>query len=241
VHCIVTGGGLALDGGHWVAARRRYLFPVQVLSRLFRGKFLAALTRAYRDGELECGGTTHALADAVAFQQCVDTLYRVEWVVYAKRPFGGPQQVFRYLGRYTHRVGLSNQRLQRIDADGVRFATKGGRSITLPPHECIRRFLLHVLPSGFVKIRHYGLLAAGNATTQLERARTLLPPGMSVATPVPRGSGALDWLTHLLQLTGVDLTLCPRCSQGRMIRHPLSPVRCRPQTNRGPPRPGRAA
>jgi hypothetical protein len=241
VHCLVTGGGLALDGGQWVAARRRYLFPVQVLSRLFRGKFLAALTRAYRDGELEVGGTTQPLADAVAFQQFVDTLYRVEWVVYAKRPFGGPQQVFRYLGRYTHRVGISNQRLQRIDADGVRFATTGGRSLTLPPQEFIRRFLLHVLPSGFVKIRHYGLLAAGTATTQLERARTLLPPGMSVATPVPRGSGALDWLTHLLQLTGADLTLCPRCSQGRMIRHPLSPVRCRPQTNRGPPGLGRAA
>jgi Putative transposase/Transposase zinc-binding domain len=241
VHCIVTGGGLAADGGHWVAARRRYLFPVQVLSRLFRGKFLAALTRAYRAGELKCGGATYALADAVAFQQFVDTLYRGEWVVYAKRPFGGPQQVFRYLGRYTHRVGLSNQRLQRIDADGVRFATKGGRSITLPPHEFIRRFLLHVLPSGFVKIRHYGLLAAGNATTQLERARTLLQPGMLVEQPVPRAAGALDWPTHLLQLTGVDLTLCPRCSQGRMIRHPLSPVRCRPQTDRGPPRLGRAA
>jgi hypothetical protein len=241
VHCLVTGGGLAADGGHWVPARRRYLFPVQVLSRLFRGKFLAALTHAYRNGELQFGGSTQVLADAVAFQRFVDSLYRVEWVAYAKRPFGGPQQVFRYLGRYTHRGGLSKQRLQRIAADGVRFATKGGRSLTLPPHEFIRRFLLHVLPSGFVKIRHYGLLAAGNATTQLERARTLLQPGAPAEMPAPPGSGALDWLTHLRQLTAVDLTLCPQCSQGRMIRQPLGPVRCRPQTDRGPPGLERAA
>lgn len=239
VHCIVTGGGLALDRRRWVAARRRYLFPVQVLSRLFRGKFLAALTQAYRDGELELGGT--GLADVVRFQQLVHQLYRTEWVVYAKQPFGGPQQVFRYLGRYTHRVGISNQRLQHVDAEGVRFATKGDRSITLPPHEFIRRFLLHVLPSGFVKIRHYGLLAAANATTQLERARALLQPGTSVDAPVPCGSGAFDWLEHLLQLTGVDLTICPQCSQGRMVRQPLSSSRWRPQTDRGPPGRGRAA
>jgi len=235
VHGIVTGGGLAVDGGQWIAARRRYLFPVQVLSRVFRGKFLAALTHAYRNGELQFGGTTHALADAIAFQQFVDTLYRVEWVVYAKRPFGGPQQVFRYLGRYTHRVGLSNQRLQRIEADGVRFVTKGGHSVTLSPHEFIRRFLLHVLPSGFVKIRHYGLLAAGNATTQLERARAVLQPNSRPDQMGPSGVGAPDWRTQLLQLTGVDLTLCPRCPQGRMIRHALRPVHCTPQTNRGPP------
>jgi Putative transposase len=241
VHCIVTGGGLAVDGERWVAARRRYLFPVQVLARLFRGKFLAALTRAYREGELEFGGTTQRLADAVAFRQFVHELYRAEWVVYAKRPFGGPQQVFRYLGRYTHRVGVSNQRLQHVDADGVRFATKGGRTITLRPEEFIRRFLFHVLPSGFVKIRHYGLLAGGNVTTQLECARTLLQPGAPAEMPVPRGSGAFDWLTHLLQLTGVDLRLCPQCSQGRMIREPLYPVRRRPQADRGPPRLGGAA
>ena len=150
-------------------------------------------------------------------------------------------QVFRYLGRYTHRVGISNQRLQRIDADGVRFATKGGHSITLPPHEFIRRFLLHVLPSGFVKIRHYGLLAAGNATTELEHARALLQPSGSPENGAPGGSGALDWLTHLLQLTGVDLTLGPRCPLGRMIRHTVSPARCPAHTNRGPPRRGRAA
>jgi hypothetical protein len=241
VHCIVTGGGLAVDGERWVPARRRYLFPVQVLSRLFRGKFLAALGQAYRDGELDLGGGAHDLVDPAAFQQFVDKLYRAEWIVYAKRPFGGPQQVFRYLGRYTHRVGISNQRLQHIDAESVRFATKGGRNITLRPDQFIRRFLLHVLPSGFVKIRHYGLLAAGNATTQLDRARVLLEPGAPVEKRAARGSGALDWLAHLLELTGVDLTQCPQCALGRMIRQPLRPLRCRPRPDRGPPARGRAA
>lgn len=241
VHCIVTGGGLAADGGSWVAARRRYLFPVRVLSRLFRGKFLAAFQEAYRDGELDLGGAVRDLVDPAAFRQFVDRLYRADWVVYAKRPFGGPTQVFRYLGRYTHRVGISNQRLQHIDAESVRFATKGRRSMTLPPHEFIRRFLLHVLPSGFVKIRHYGLLAGGNATTQLDRARAFLEPGSPVEMHAAHGSGALDWLTHLLELTGVDLTRCPVCSQGRMIRHSLGPVGRRPQSDRGPPRQRRAA
>ncbi|HUJ86418.1 MAG TPA: IS91 family transposase [Burkholderiales bacterium] len=235
VHCIVTGGGLTVDRRSWKSARRRYLFPVKVLSRLFRGKFLAALGAAYRNNELQFGGSTQALADASAFQRLVDELHRSEWVVYAKRPFGGPQQVFRYLGRYTHRVGISNQRLQAIDADGVRFATKGGRSITLPPQTFIRRFLLHVLPAGFVKIRHYGLLAAGNATTQLEHARALLQLNSTPDHTGPTGSGALDWQTRLLQLTGVDLTRCPHCSGGRMIRHALPPIGFARPPHRGPP------
>ena len=241
VHCIVTGGGLTLDRANWKAARQRYLFPLKVLSRLFRGRFLAALTEAYRNNELQLGGSTQKLGDAVAFQGLVDELYRIEWVVYAKRPFGGPQQVFRYLGRYTHRVGLSNQRLQCIDADGVRFATKGGRSITLPTHTFIRRFLLHVLPAGFVKIRHYGLLAAGNATTQLEQARTLLQSSTLPDQAVPSGVGGLDWQAQLFQLTGIDLTRCPRCPHGRMIRHAVSPVRYVRPTYRGPPHLGRAS
>jgi hypothetical protein len=241
VHCIVTGGGLSFDRTQWKAARRRYLFPVQVLSCLFRGKFLAALTEAHRNNELHFGGRTQQLGDAVAFQRLVDELYRIEWVVYAKRPFGGPQHVFRYLGRYTHRVGLSNQRLQCIDADGVRFATKGGRSITLPTHTFIRRFLLHVLPAGFVKIRHYGLLAAGNATTQLERARDLLQSHAVPDPALPSGVGALEWQAQLFQLTGIDLTQCPRCPHGRMIRHAVSPARPPRRTDRGPPHLGRAA
>ena len=238
VHCIVTGGGLTADKQHWKPARRRYLFPVKVLSRLFRGKFLNALKAAYRNNELQCG-RTHP--DTDSFQRLVDELHGIEWVVYAKRPFGGPQHVFRYLGRYTHRVGISNQRLQAIDADGVRFATKGGRSITLPPQTFIRRFLLHVLPAGFVKIRHYGLLAAGNATTRLARAREVLQASAGPDHVAPSGVGALGWQARLLQLTGIDLTQCPRCPHGRMIRHVVSPARSPARTDRGPPDLRRAA
>ncbi|MFI5327901.1 MAG: IS91 family transposase, partial [Candidatus Rokuibacteriota bacterium] len=167
LHCIVTGGGLAPGGAAWVSARRKHLFPVRVLSRLYRGKFLAALSDAYAAGELDLSGSAAPLADPAAFSRLKDTLYRTEWVVYAKRPFGGAAQVFSYLGRYTHRVGISNQRLRALDAGGVHFATKSGQAITLAPAEFIRRFLLHILPAHFVKIRHYGVLAAGNVHTKL--------------------------------------------------------------------------
>ncbi|MGH7645493.1 MAG: IS91 family transposase [Gemmatimonadales bacterium] len=218
VHYLVTGGGLAVDRPRWIAARRRHLFPVRVLSRLFRGKLLAALARARARGELQFPGAIADLADAAAFRALLDQLYHQEWVVYAKRPFGGPTQVFHYLGRYTHRVGLSNHRLQAITPDAVRFATKDGRSVTLPPCEFLRRFLLHVLPAGFVKIRHFGLFAARQVPTALTHARRLLAGAALRPTPPPPPS---DWRTRLRRLTGVDLARCPRCARGTMIRHPL--------------------
>lgn len=217
VHCLVTGGGLAGARSRWIAARRRYLLPVRVLSRLFRGKFLAALARAHAHGDLQFPGTIAPLADAGTFRALLDQLYRQEWVVYAKRPFGGPAQVFRYLGRYTHRVGLSNHRLQAITPHAIRFATKDGRSVTLPPLKFLRRFLLHVLPAGFVKIRHFGLFAARQVPTALAHARRLLAGTAPPSTPRPPS----DWRTLLRRLTGVDLTRCPRCPHGTMIRHPL--------------------
>lgn len=222
LHCIVTGGGLSLDGTRWIAARRKYLFPVKVLSSLFRGIFLDGLRRAHAAGDVRLEGV-----DPVHF---IDSLYRADWVVYAKRPFGGPDQVFKYLGRYTHRVGISNQRLLSLDESGVRFATKDGRTITLAPPEFIRRFLLHVLPPGFVKIRHYGLWAAGNVTTRLAVARQVLgaeplvPPSPPVPTdrePLETDLEYLDWQVRLLRLVGVDVTRCPHCGKGRMFPHPL--------------------
>jgi hypothetical protein len=230
LHVVVSGGGLSPDG-RWIATGQDFLFPVRVLSRLFRGKFLDGLRRLLRDEKIQP-------APGTDLGPVIDDLYRTEWVVYSEAPFSSAGHLFEYLGRYTHRVAISNERILAVDDDGVRFRTRDGQTITLPPLEFLRRFLLHVLPKGFVKIRHYGLLAAGNATTQLERARTLLQPGASPEMPAPRGSGALDWLTHLLQLTGVDLTLCPQCSQGRMIRQPLRPLPCRPRGDRGPPRLG---
>lgn len=220
VHCVVTGGGLKRDGTRWVAAKRKFLFPVQVMSRLFRGLFLDALRREHRKGEIHL--------DGIDEKELFDDLYAKEWVVYAKPPFGGSEQVFKYLGRYTHRVGISNQRLISLDSDGVTFATKNGRTITLAPEEFIRRFLLHVLPSGFVKIRHYGLWASGNATTRLTTARRLLD-GKPPVAPSPTESTKeadplieeIDWQKRLLLLTGIDVTRCPRCGVGRMIRQSL--------------------
>lgn len=220
VHCIVTGGGLSLDGERWISTRPDFLFPVRVLGALFRGKFLARLAHLRERGELHLEGPASSLADPARFARVRDKLYRSRWVVYAKPPFGGPEQVFRYLGRYTHRVGLSNRRLVSLDARGVTFRTRGERTATLPPHEFLRRFLLHVLPRGFVKIRHHGLMAAGNVNTRLPIARRLLasePPAVeSDTTRAPR-----DFRELLLALTGLDLRRCPRCGAAELRRHPL--------------------
>jgi Putative transposase/Transposase zinc-binding domain len=224
VHCIVTGGGLSLDGDRWVTASKRYLFPVKVLSRLFRGKFLAAFRDAYVGGKLH--GTS-----SESFAALVDKLYRTEWVIYAKRPFGSVEHVFQYLGRYTHRVGISNQRLLSITDREVRFLTKEGKSVALSPEEFIRRFLQHVLPYGFVKIRHYGLLAPANVTTKLRVAsRLLVPPSTTTSTSAPAGndtpreaeSALTTWQDTLLSLTGVDVRACRHCGGKRLETHPLS-------------------
>jgi hypothetical protein len=227
LHCLVTGGGLAPSGQAWLPLSRRYLFPVKVMGALFRGKFLDGLRQLYRSGLLALTGRAAKLTDPAAFDRLLDQLYRTSWVVYAKRPFAGPEQVFRYLGRYTHRVAISNHRIQLIDKHGVRFATKDGRSITLPHQAFIARFLEHVLPSGYTKIRHFGLHASGNLNTKLAQARLLLS---SASAPLPAAcepAKPLPWNELLLKLTGVDPTLCPRCG-ARLCRYPLSPVRPRP-------------
>jgi hypothetical protein len=223
VHCIVTGGGLSPDGSRWVATRPDFLFPVRVLGALLRGKVLARIERLRDRGELELRGPAAALADSDRFVRLRDRLYRKRWVVYAKPPFGGPAQVFRYLGRYTHRLGLSNRRLVASDARGVTFRTRGEKTATLAPHEFLRRFLLHVLPKGFVKIRHHGLMAAGNVSTRLVAARRLVEqPGTTgsndVGARTPR-----DFREVLFALTGIDLRRCPRCGSFAVSRHPLAP------------------
>jgi hypothetical protein len=218
VHCIVTGGGLAPHGDRWISSRQKYLFPVRVLSDLFRGKFLDGLADAYERGELKLEDACAALADPECFNQLKDTLYRKNWVVYAKRPFAGPEQVFKYLGRYTHRVGISNHRLISFDEHGVCFRTKNGKQVTVAPTEFIRRFLLHVLPNGFVKIRHYGLHASSNVLTKLAEARRHLEV---INTPSAQPSAPQqEWRERFLALTGVDLEICPRCG-GQMMSHPV--------------------
>jgi hypothetical protein len=238
LHCIVAAGGLSMDGTQWIPGSTRYLFPVAVLSALFRGLFLDGLAKLCERDEVRLDGRE--------LGPLLDSLYRESWVVYAKRPFGGPEQVYRYLGRYTHRVGLSNQRLVSMDQSGVCFITKGGNRITVSAEEFIRRFLLHVLPQGFTKTRHYGLLASGRAQQGLFIAQALLqaereasvprPPDKERAADEAESAAELDEEAHLtgddeepdealweriLRLCGIDLSHCPLCHTGRMSQQPL--------------------
>jgi len=232
LHCIVTGGGLHQDGDRWLHAREGYLFPAKVLGKLFRGKLMASLAAAHQAGGLVL---PDELADPKTFAQLRDQLYKKSWVAYCKEPFAGPEQVFRYLGRYTHRVGLSNQRLLALTDEGVHFRTRGEATATLAPEQFIHRFLQHVLPTGFVKIRHYGLMASANATTKLEVARRLLEAerpeiplaiaafaAVLLATHPPAHTPLEDWRARLKRLTGIDLSRCPVCAVGTMVCTPLA-------------------
>lgn len=182
VHGIVPGGGLSPDGERWVACRRGFFLPVRVLSRQFRRRFIEELENLHREGELRFFGAHAGLANAVAFDRWLAPLRSCEWVVYAKRPFAGPEAVLAYLSRYTHRVAISNRRLVAADKNGVSFRWKDYRAkgrtrhktMTLAAGEFMRRFLLHVLPAGFHRIRHYGLLANAGRRENLVRVRALL-------------------------------------------------------------------
>lgn len=182
VHGIVPGGGLSLDGERWVACKPGFFLPARVLSRLFRRRFLEELHEAYRTGKLQFFGAYSQLGDPNAFANWIAPLRKCEWVVYAKRPFAGPAAVLAYLSRYTHRVAISNQRLVGLDERGVTFRYKDYRAqgharhkaMTLSADEFMRRFLLHVLPSGFHRIRHYGMLANTGRKDNLDRVRELL-------------------------------------------------------------------
>ena len=225
VHCVVTGGGLSTDGTRWVAGRGCFLLPVKVLGRLFRGKFLAALHRAWRMGELRFGGSTSGLDDASIWQLFKNRLYSKDWVVYAKRPFGGPEHVYRYLGRYTHRIAISNHRIVAFANGKVSFSLRdyadGGKRkvMTVDAMEFLRRFLLHVLPKGFVRIRHYGLNAACNVADKLQVARTLLEPRCApCAENEPTPCQDQPWAKSFHDQTGVDVMACPQCKTGRLIR-----------------------
>jgi hypothetical protein len=219
LHCIVPGGGLALDGQRWVSTSRPdYFLPVQVLAALFRGKFLAGVKAAQEAGQLIL---PESLQDPTSFQALLDRLYRKTWVVYSKPPFGSPEQVLAYLARYTHRVAISNPRLLRLDGGRVTFTYKdysqGGRvrEMTLPVEEFIRRFLLHVLPESFVRIRYFGLLSNRHRKQNLARCWELLAvqPIAEVAIPSVEQE---SWQARLIRLTGRDPTVCPACGRGHL-------------------------
>ena len=232
VHCIVTGGGLSPDGSRWVAAPVHYLFPVRALGEVFRGKVLDGLRRAHDEGKLRFDGPAASFQDRDRFRHLCGRLQEIRWVAYCKPPFGDDSQVFRYLGQYTHRVGLSNHRLVAFDGRDVTFRTRGQARATLEVDQFLRRFVLHVLPKGFVKIRHHGLFAAGNVTTKLAAARALLVAATTPAPNSPPPSRApRDFRELLLALTGLDLRHCSRCGALALLRVPLDP----------PPPPGPSA
>jgi hypothetical protein len=237
VHGIVPGGGLTPEGTSWQACRTGFFLPVRVLSRLFRRRFLEELECLHRAGRLQFFGEHAALGDAQAFAQWLAPLRKCEWVVYAKRPFAGPEAVLAYLSRYTHRVAISNSRLISMDEHGITFRWKDyrakGRSrhkaMTLEPQEFMRRFLLHVLPAGFHRIRHYGLLANGCRKTGLSTARQLLhscPPNQQQAMAAADENVQIEACarqpTFLCRHCGRPMTILETFARGQSIRAPPS-------------------
>jgi len=219
LHCVVAGGGLSPDGTRWISCRPRFFLPVQVLSHLFRRLFLGYLQQAFDAGELQFFSSLEPLLERSAFLRYLAPIRYAEWVVYAKPPFAGPEQVLEYVGRYTHRVAISNNRLLDI-ADGmVRFRWRDYRdhnrqkTMSVSADEFIRRFLLHVLPEGFHRIRYYGLLGSRHRAQKLARCRELL--GMPSPEPSD-GQSERDYRDHYEQLTGVSLKQCPACHRGQM-------------------------
>ena len=215
LHCVIPGGGLASDSSGWVACRPGFFLPVRVLSRYFRRVLLAALEDAFESGQLHVAGRLQSISDPRRFTEHLRPARQTEWVVYAKRPFAGPEQVLDYLGRYTHRIAIANQRLCALHDGSVRFHYTDYRrkTMTLVATEVIRRMLLHVLPPGFHRIRYYGFLANRNRQQKLTECRRALraPPPPEQAGPV-----ATDYRDRYEALTGRSLRRCPRCHDGNM-------------------------
>jgi Putative transposase/Transposase zinc-binding domain len=232
LHMVVTAGGLDKSQTRWIESRNKFLVPVKALCVKIRGKFVHQLKLAYDQSKIVFRGSTQDLADPEAFASFVNGLYRKNWVIYSKQSFAGPEHVFGYLSRYTHKVAISNHRLVRMIDGSVTFLARDNhntgkkRSVTVTAEELIRRFLLHVLPARFIKIRHYGLMASSNARTKLEIARKLLEQARPQALESNPASGPLQpartWQEIFFHVTGVDLTVCPQCGKGHLIRQPLS-------------------
>ncbi len=234
IHCVVTGGGLSPDGKRWVSCRGGFFIPIRIMSALFRGKFLDYLKKSYDSGDLSFPGVISHLKKPHTFERFRRQFYHKKWYVYCKPPFNGIEGVLNYLSRYTHRIAISNHRILKLEDDTVSFRWRdysdGDREKIMPleADEFIRRFLLHVLPERFVKIRHYGLLANRSRKNNIALCRELLGKG-SIET---RKDKSVTWQELLLEVSGVDLTQCPLCKKGRMVRlQVLQPPRCN-----GPPR-----
>jgi hypothetical protein len=223
VHCIVTGGGLSPDQTKWVAAKPHYFLPVKVMSRLFRGKFLYGLKK------LQSGNSLYGVETESTLHKLITPLYNKEWVVYCKPPFHGPEHVLTYLGRYTHKIAISNQRICKLAEGKVTFKWRDysdhnqNKKMTLDAFEFIRRFLLHILPERFVKIRHYGILSNRNKETKLKCSKVLLGASITLNKKLEKKE---SWIEFLIRLTGEDPTICLTCKKGRMVTIQTLPPKC---------------
>ncbi len=229
IHCIVTGGGLAVDGSGWRSCKNDFFLPVKVMSKLFRGKFLDHLKQNRIANKLIYPGAVSRLVSPGAFNALVTDLYKRDWVVYCKLPFDGTKGVLEYLGRYTHRIAISNHRIVQMENGKVSFRWRDyadnnkSKVMTVDAGEFIRRFLLHVLPDRFVKIRHYGILGNRCRKKKLAVCRKLLS-----CTRKENDKTKETWQEALLRFTGVDVTKCPVCKEGRMrTREILRPAHCK--------------
>ena len=224
LHCLVPAGALSFDQKRFSPARKNFLFPVTALSIVFRAKFLDLLKNALATNKLLFVGQSACLANPVAFKLLINALRKKPWIVYAKKPFGSPVQVLDYLGRYTHRVALSNERILSAHNGEVTFSYRDRKNhnqkktMTLDAHEFIRRFLLHVIPKGLMRVRHFGFLA-NRSKQRLSRCRQLL--GLLPALPKPPQPSTPELM---LALTGIDLTRCPRCPKGTLISRAKIPI-----------------
>jgi predicted Zn-ribbon and HTH transcriptional regulator len=224
LHCVVPGGGISLDGSRWVGCRPGFFLPVNVLSCRFRKLYLRYLEQTYAAGKLQFYGELQELSDPKSFARYLAPLHDSEWVVYAKAPFGGPDRVLDYLGRYTHRVAISNNRLKELKDGQVSFAYKDYKHeqrqkvMTVSADEFLRRFLLHVLPDSFQRIRHYGLLSNRHRAENLARCRELL------AMPAPIPAPECNYRERWQHLTGHDPLQCPQCRTGKMVRIAILPT-----------------
>jgi predicted Zn-ribbon and HTH transcriptional regulator len=218
LHCIVPGGALSADKTRWAPARDSYLFRVESLAKEFRKRYLQKLEKAFLHGKLIFPGNTQIYGCPRRFKTLLQSLSRTTWIVYAKRPFAGPEQVLEYLGRYTHRVAISNNRIVSMENGKVTFTYKDRKcnnevkNMTLDVHEFIRRFLLHVLPEGFMKIRYFGFLANTNKKTCISLLRNLIDPTAQCPESV-----AETLQEMMLRLTGDDISCCPQCQKGKMV------------------------
>jgi hypothetical protein len=217
LHCIIPAGALSYDRKKWIAASRNYLFKVESLAKEFQRRYLNKLKRAYRNNRLSFHGRAAGYKDEKQFMELLSVLWDTQWITYAKQPFGGPEQVLDYLGRYTHRVAITNNRISAIDNGSVRFSYRDRsddnkeKELTVDADEFIRRFLLHVLPSGFTKIRYYGFLAHANKKTCIGLIRTLIGAPTAYAQKLEESVQQI-----MLRVTGVDICCCPQCGKGTM-------------------------